>query len=372
MVKSEQAEMKRILLIAVVLMLGSGVIAGLYPRLARPPQATQTALLSTEEALFIGDLAAQKPIAAIVVRDIQQGIKPEQFKTGNRRFDGEWAIGTYQMAVMGLGQMVLAHPELRETYLPTIKQCVERLLQPEAIAFGTEAYGENGLTALNSAEGHAYLGYVNLALSMLRRLEPNNRFAPVNDRLTEALVRRLKTASYSLIETYPKEAYPADNAAVLASIALYDQAMGKDHKTLLSTLTQQFKQRYVDIKTGLVVQSVEAQSERILDRPRSSGTALSAYFLAWVDPALAKSLFQAVSQQKVNISSFVGIREYPAGQEGVGDVDSGTLMFGVSPAATMFAIGPSRLFYDQKLYGNLNRTMGTSNNRLERSYNEIG
>ncbi len=297
-------------------------------------------------------------------QDIQQGIKPEQFKTGNRRFDGEWAIGTYQMAVMGLGQMVLAHPELREAYLPTIEQCVERLLQPEAIAFGTEAYGENGLATLNSANGHAYLGYVNLALSMLRRLEPNNRFAAVNDRLTEALARRLKAAPYGLIETYPDEAYPADNAAVLASIALYDQATGKDHASLLSTLTQQFKQRYVDDKTGLVVQSVEARSGRMVDRPRSSGTALSAYFLVGVDPALAQSLFQAVRQQKVDISGFVGIREYPAGAAGAGDIDSGTLMFGVSPAATSFAIGPSRLFQDQELYTNLYRTVNFFRNNL--------
>jgi Linalool dehydratase/isomerase len=353
--------MKRLLLIAVMLILGAGAIAGLYPRLVRQPETSQTApsavARSPEAALFIGDLAAQKPIAAIVMQDIQQGIKPEQFKTGNRRFDGEWAIGTYQMAVMGLGQMVLAHPELREAYLPTIEQCVERLLQPEAIAFGTAAYGENGLAALDSANGHAYLGYVNLALSMLRRLEPNNRFSTVNDRLTEALVRRLKAAPYDLIETYPNEAYPADNAAVLASIALYDRATGKDHASLLSTLMQQFKQRYVDGKTGLVVQSAEARSGQIVDRPRSSGTALSAYFLALVDPALAKSLFQAVSQQQVDISGFVGIREYPAGEAGAGDIDSGTLMFGVSPAATSFAIGPSRLFQDRELYGKLYRTI---------------
>jgi hypothetical protein len=156
MVESEQAGMKRILSIAVLLILGSGAMVWLYPRLVRPPVVTQTTpsvAQSPEDALFRGDVAAQTPIAAIVLRDIQQGIKPEKFKTGNRRFDGEWAIGTYQMAVMGLGQMILAHPELRAAYLPTIEQCVERLLQPEAIAFGTEAYGENGLAALNSAEG---------------------------------------------------------------------------------------------------------------------------------------------------------------------------------------------------------------------------
>jgi hypothetical protein len=357
---------KKVLFTALILIVGSGAIAWFYPRVAEfhgirqpveNPTAQSTAVQSIEAALFLGDLPAQKPIAAIVLRDIQQGIKPEQFKTGNPRFDGEWTIGTQQMAVMGLGQMVLAHPELRETYLPSIEQCVEQLLQPGTVAFGTEAYGENGLVALNSAEGHAYLGYVNLALSMLRIIEPNNRFAAVHDRLTGALVRRLQAAPYGLIETYPNEAYPADNAAVIASIALSDRATGKNHQSLLSTLTEQFKQRYVDAKTGMVFQSAEAISGRLIDQPRASGTALSAYFLAFVDPPLAKQLFQAVIKQKVDISGFVGIREYPQGQAGSGDIDSGTLMFGVSPAATSFTIASSRLFQEQELYGNLYRTI---------------
>jgi hypothetical protein len=87
---------------------------------------------------------------------------------------------------------------------------------------------------------------------MLRLIEPNNRFASVNDRLTQALIRRLEAAPHGLIETYPQEAYPPDNAAVLASIALFDRATGQNHQPLLSKTTQQFQQRYRDSKTGLV------------------------------------------------------------------------------------------------------------------------
>jgi hypothetical protein len=358
--------MKKTLWIALILIIGSGTIARLHPSLLtfhKPKQAPENptapaaATPSIAEALFQGDLEAQKPIAAIVIRDIQQGIKPEQFKTGNPRFDGEWTIGTYQMAVMGLSQMILAHPELRPTYLPIIEQCIEQLLQPNAIAFSTAAYGKNGLDTLNDTAGHAYLGYINLALSMLRIIEPSNRFAPVNDRLTQTLARRLQAAPYGIIETYPQEAYPADNAAVMASIALYDRATGNNHQPLLSALTQQFKQRYIDAPSGLVYQAAEAHSGRITDRPRASGTALSAYFLSFVDPPIAQQLLQAVIKQKVNISGFVGIREYPQGEAGAGDIDSGTLMFGVSPAATSFAIAPSRLFQEHELYSNLYRTI---------------
>lgn len=328
---------------------------------ASPRSAAQSAASptysSTEEALFQGDLAAQKALATIVLRDIQQGINPEKFKTGNARFNGEWTVGTYQMAVLGLGQMILAHPELKSEYLPAIEQCVEQLLKPESMEFGITAYGENGLENLDKADGHAYLGYMNLALSMLRLIEPNNRFASVNDRLTQALIRRLEAAPHGLIETYPQEAYPPDNAAVLASIALFDRATGQNHQPLLSKTTQQFQQRYRDSKTGLVFQSANAKSGRPIDKARASGTALSAYFFAWVDPAFAQALFQAVKQQKVEMIGLAGIREYPPGQADKGDIDSGTLIMGLSPAATGFTIAPSRIFQDRELYLNLYRSI---------------
>lgn len=184
------------------------------------------------------------------------------------------------------------------------------------------------------------------------------------DTYTQALVQQLQAAPHGLIETYPQEAYPADNAAVIASIALFDRATGQNHQALLSKITQQFQQRYRDAQTGLLFQAADAQSGRITDKPRASGTALSAYFLTWVDASFAQQLFQAVMRQKVDITGMVGIREYPSGQEGAGDIDSGTLMFGVSPAATSFTIAPSRIFQNRELYTNLYRTINFFSNSI--------
>jgi hypothetical protein len=52
-----------------------------------------------------------------------------------------------------------------------------------------------------------------------------------------------------------------------------------------------------------------------------------------------------------------GIREYPPGQTDKGDIDSGTLIMGLSPAATGFTIAPSRIFQDRELYLNLYRSI---------------
>ncbi|MEM0981328.1 MAG: hypothetical protein AAGH78_13775 [Cyanobacteria bacterium P01_H01_bin.58] len=292
------------------------------------------------------------------IEDVTQGITTDSFNTGSPRFDGEWVSGSYQMAVLGLGQFILAHPDSRDEYLPMMEQSVERLIASDTNAFGTAAWGEEGLSALASDNDHAYLGYVNLALSMLRLHQEDNQFAALNDQLTATFIRRLKASPQSILETYPNEAYPADIAAVIASIGLYDQATGKRHSDFLSELTLRFRQNFVDPDTGLVFQAVDPDLGHPVDKPRSSGTALSAYFMSFVDINLAETLFYSVvTKQQAQIYGFTGIKEYPEGQTGEGDIDSGTLAWGISPSATAFTIGGARLFGEQALYRELYQTI---------------
>lgn len=313
---------------------------------------------SSAVSLFQGDLASQKVLAQKVIADIERGITANDFQTGSARYDGEWAVGSYQMAVLGLGQVITAHPEMKATYLPVMNRGVEALLTPEMNQFGSEAWGSEGLRALGTDDGHAYLGYTNLALSMLRLHDPNNELASVNDALTQALLRRLEQTPYGIVETYPNEVYPADLAAVIGSIALYDTATGQDHSQPLKKLINHFVQNYLDDKSGLVFQAIDASSREPVDHPRASGTSLSAYFLSFADSEVASTVFQSVKEhQKLEIFNLVGIKEYPKGKIGDGDIDSGTLVSGVSPAATAFAISGARITQDLPLYQTLYKTV---------------
>lgn len=310
------------------------------------------------------DFQLQQVLAAKVINDINQGISTDSFNTGHARYDGEWALGSYQMAALGLGQFIQAYPEFRDEYLPVIQRCAERITSEEINAFGTAAWGEEGINSLSSENGHAYLGYVNLALSMLRLHEKENNFAELNDQLTETLIRRLQSSNQSIVETYPNEAYPADLAAVIAAIGLHGQAIGLNDQDFLAELTFQFEKNFVDPQTGLVFQAVDSASGNPIDQPRASGTALSAYFMSFVNAELSEKLFLSVTtHQKVQVSGFTGIREYPEGQAGTGDIDSGTLVSGVSPSATAFTIGGARLFGERELSQALYQTInffGTS------------
>ena len=327
---------------------------------------------SIADQLYDNDLEAQQLLAAKVIADIQRGITANDFQTGSARFDGEWAVGSYQLAVLGLGQILLDHPELKPDYLPIMEKAVEHLVSPELNAFATEAWGEDGLTeaGLKSGNGHAYLGYTNLALSMLRLHKPRNRFAALNDRLTDVLVIRLKTSQHSIIDTYPNEAYPPDLAAVLGSVALHNQATKGERAPFLELMLERFQQNFVDPATGLVLQAVNADNGQPTDLPRASGTALVAYYLSFADPSLAQILFQPIAeQQQSRVMGMAGIKEYGPEQEGTGDIDSGELVMGVSPSATVFALAGARLTGDRALHHNLynsiqllgNSTLGEQN-----------
>jgi hypothetical protein len=308
-------------------------------------------------ALFDGDLSAEDALAREVAAYVAPGAAPPSFKTGSPRFDGEWALVTYQMAALGLGQVALAHPERRDAYLPAIEACVDRLLAPESTAFGAEAWGERGLAHLESEAGHAYLGYVNLALGVLRLLRPDNRFAAAHDALTVALSRRLAAAPHGVIETYPGEAYPADVAAVAGSIGLHGRATGADPRALLDRWSRVFRAQTIDPRSGLLFQSVDAGTGAPADAPRASGTAIAAYFLSFADPALSRDLFLPLAgAQRASFLGFGGVREYAPGHAGRGDIDSGPVLLDVSVSATGFALSGARLHGDRALFAELYRT----------------
>ena len=291
-----------------------------------------------------------------VIRSVDTTADSGASLTGNARFDGEWSMVTAQMTALGLGQLVLERPERRAEYLPVIARCVDRLRAPEVTAFGQEAWGVSGIDDLRSDSGHAYLGYANMAFGMLRLLDPRSSIGPLHDRVTQALARRLARAPHAVIETYPAESYPADVAAVAASIALHDRATEPRHRALLERWAHEFLERYVDPRSGLLYQAVDAASGMPLGPARASGTAIALYFLSFVDDAAARRLFEALARQRASFLGFGGIREYASGVLGSGDIDSGPLIFGVSASASAFTLAGARLYAGDDLLIELLRT----------------
>lgn len=264
------------------------------------------------------------------------------FTTGHRRFDGEWLFGTHMMAAMGFGQVALSQPDHRTAMLAAMDRCLKRMAEPAVTAFDTEAWGEEPLDSLEGPSGHvAYLGYYNLALSLRRYHEPHGRWARRNDAISEALHRRFEAAL--VLETYPGERYPVDNAAAIASLALRAHALGQERPAVVDRWLRALA-GWRDPHTGLLVQSLSPEGLP-LDAPRGSGTALAAYYLAFVDQRTGRDLYASLEGHLGGeVLGFGVVREYPEGHGGPGDVDSGPLIAGYSISATGFALASARRF----------------------------
>jgi hypothetical protein len=303
------------------------------------------------------DPAALQPLADQVAAAVEGGVDPSWFSTGDARFDGEWALVTCQMAVIGLGQLALRAPETRARYQPALEGCARWLITPEARQFGTEGWGEDGLSpeALQSDRGHAYLGWTNVALALAARLVDDPEVRDTHTRLTEALARRMATLPVHELQTYPGESYPADQVMVAASVAL-----AGGHEALLSQWSTSFRQASLDPSSGLLYQSLSPRDGHPTDSPRGSGSALSAAFLQYVDPVLARELARQVQRQLgVTTLGFGAVREVPRGASLRMDIDSGPVIFGRGVSATGFSIAAARVAGDERWFRSLVRTAHT-------------
>ena len=287
------------------------------------------------------------------------------------RFEGEWALVTHQMTALGLAQLCLAHPSWKARYVPAITRAAIKSFQPEMRDFGTRAWnGEDALASLDGAHGHAYLSYAALAIGMARLLDPAfpRDVAAQHDALIAAYERRLGASPTGLIETYPGEAYPTDVAAVAAAIAEHGRATGSDHRAVIARWAERVRSVQIDEASGLVIQRMGAHDGRAHDAPRGSGTGLAAYFAGFADRSIAALLTEGLLRHEATWIGFGAIREYAAGHDGSGDVDSGPVVLGVSVSATGFALAPTRALGHHDAFKRIYRTTELFGLRIDRPH----
>ncbi len=323
------------------------------------------------DAWLRGDVDKQVLLAtALVAFEKQDDLDRQSPKAV--QFTGRWALLTHHMTALGLAQVVLAHPELKATYVPVITNAAIKSFGPEMRSFGSESWnGEDAMKALEGPHGHAYLAFPALAMGMARLLDPSfpKDMAKRHDALIAALEKKLLASDTGLIETYPNESYPADVAAVAAAIAVHGRATGAHHEKALAHWADHVRAKQVDPESGFVFQRMGMHDGKSHDAPRGSGTALAAYYAGFADRSVAKLLSERLFHYSETLFDFEAIREYPDGRSAFGDSDSGPAPLGVSLAATGFSLGPARAFGHKEDFTRLYRSIAligvpfTSGNR---------
>ena len=204
-----------------------------------------------------------------------------------------------------------------------------------ASADGTAPFDES----LQPQYGVFYAGWTNWLRGGLLAL--GHADAADRDTFTSESVEiatAFRTAKTPFLAAYPGQAWPVDSVVAIASLRLYDALVaprfGQIARNWVTTAKTQ-----LDPATGLLPHQVVPQ----VSGARGSSQAMIQRFLIDVDPAFART------QDEIFQDKFVtglGVREYPKGTTGQGDVDSGPLVFGRSLSATVVTVGAARVHHD--------------------------
>jgi hypothetical protein len=235
--------------------------------------------------------------------------------------------------------------------LDTVRRLRDSLDAPESVAvFGTGMVPEYGIFQAGWA--------LAVAVDVARA---SGAPADADDvRRRAAVVQAALDRSRSgFLEGYPGQYWPCDT--VVAAAALADAAALLDRPAWLGSV-RSWRDRvslHVDPATGLLPHRVDG-SGRPLEGPRGSSQSIVQAF--W--PAIGQALDGRVDQAGwaafrrtfvVREAGLVGVREYPRGQHGAGDVDSGPLLLGVSASASTVTLAAARTVGDTELAEDLDR-----------------
>jgi hypothetical protein len=134
------------------------------------------------------------------------------------------------------------------------------------------------------------------------------------------------------LASYPGAVWPADTGPGVAALAIADSIFGGRYRSIIARWVEAARRR-VDPEYGAIPHAANGG-------PRGESLALLSYVLVEVDPSLARRQYEILRENFVSYTwGVAGVREYPHGEDGPADVDSGPIVLGFSGPATVVGAG---------------------------------
>jgi hypothetical protein len=228
-------------------------------------------------------------------------------------------------------QVGLADPDRSLDAAREARWALDRLKSPD----GTAVFD----ASLRPKYGVFHAGWTNWLRGGLIALKHSN--AAELDEFTSASVdiaTAFRTAQTPFLPAYPGQAWPVDSTVAIASLRLYDELMAPRFGQTTARWVAAVKTR-LDPATGLMPHQVTPA----MTGARATSQSIIQRFLVEIDPTFARAQYEIFRDRFL---AGVGVREYPKGVGGHGDVDSGPLILGISLSATVVTMGAARVEHD--------------------------
>ncbi|MEU4190872.1 hypothetical protein AB0E69_03155 [Kribbella sp. NPDC026611] len=228
-------------------------------------------------------------------------------------------------------QVGLTDPDRAVDAAGEARWVLDRLTSPAGTAPFTES--------LQPSYGVFYAGWTNWLRGGLVALNQSNA-GDLDAFLSQSveIATAFRTAKTPYLASYPGQAWPVDSVVAIASLRLYDSLVVPRFGQIARNWVTTVKTK-LDPSTGLLPHQVAPSAVGA----RASSQGIIQRFLLDVDPTFARAQYEIFRDEFV---TRVGVREYPKGSGGPGDVDSGPLVLGMSLSATVVAIGAAQVHHD--------------------------
>ena len=207
---------------------------------------------------------------------------------------------------------------------------------------------------LTPAYGVFYQGWTNWLRGGVLSLAPDPGLRRDFESASAALASAFDAAPTPYLAAYPGQAWPVDSTVAVASLRLHDKLFPPRYAGTVGRWLAGVRER-LDPATGLLPHTVDPVSGRPTSGARGTSQSIIQRFLVDVEPAFARAQWLRFRSLFVVRPLRLGpaVREYPAGQDGPADVDSGPLPLGVSLSATAVTLGAAAVQGDRRLAGDL-------------------
>jgi hypothetical protein len=164
-----------------------------------------------------------------------------------------------------------------------------------------------------------------------------------------ALAAAFERSPTPFLTAYPGQAWPVDSTVAVAALRLHDTLLAPRFAPTIERWLRDARDR-LDPATGLLPHRADPLDGRPVEGARGSSQSIIARFLSEIDPSWGREQYALFRRQFVDAPLGVaGVREYPLGNEGMGDVDSGPLLLGVSLSASVVTLGAALAQGDRAL-----------------------
>ncbi|WP_280297913.1 hypothetical protein [Nocardia neocaledoniensis] len=247
-------------------------------------------------------------------------------------------------ALYGLAWVQAAHtdPTLRDEALRESRWALARVESEQGRAVFSPA--------LRPAYGIFWAGWTNWLRGAILTLDATDpvvvqRFSAHSEGIAQAFA----ASETPFLQAYPRQAWPVDSTVAMASLRLHDHLFEDRYATVTARWLDAVRAR-LDPATGLLPHEVSPDGAQ-LDGARATSQSVIQRFLPEIDTAFAREQYAGYRDRYLAHPGGFGpaLREYPHGVDGVGDVDSGPLVAGISLSATVVGLGAARVNGDNEL-----------------------